>query len=125
MLAEQTLVAFVATIDAARARAFYQETLGLPLLSEDAFALVFDANGSTIRMQKVANFSPQPFTTLGWTVLDIDGVVAGLKGKNVVCEHFPGMDQDAHGIWASPSGARVAWFKDPDGNLLSLTELPK
>src|SRR6187431_2579702 len=115
MLGKQTLVAFVATTDSARARAFYEDTLGLTVLSDEPYALVFEANGSTIRMQKVASFAPQPFTALGWTVADINAVVTTLKQKDVACERFPGMDQDAHGIWASPSGARVAWFKDPDG----------
>jgi len=122
MLAKQTLVAFVATTDAARARAFYEETLALSLVADDPYAVVFDANGTTIRVQKVAAFEPQPFTALGWTVDDIDTVVAALEQKQVSCERFPGLDQDAHGIWTSPSGARVAWFKDPDGNVLSLTE---
>lgn len=122
MLGTQTLVAFVATTDSARARAFYERTLGLELVSDDPFALVFNANGTMIRLQKVGEFKAQPFTALGWTVVDIQAVIAALKQKDVVCERFPGMDQDASGIWASPSGARIAWFKDPDGNLLSLTE---
>ena len=122
MLGKQTLVAFVATRDAVRARAFYEQTLGLSLVSDDPYALVFDANGTTIRLQKIDGFAPQPFTALGWTVDDIQAVVAALQRKGVICERFPGMDQDAHGVWASPSGARVAWFKDPDGNVLSLTE---
>ena len=122
MLGKQTLVAFVATTDAARARAFYEKTLGLRLVSDDPYALVFDANGTTIRLQKVETLAPHPFTALGWTVDDINAVVAALQRKDVICERFPGMDQDAHGVWASPSGARVAWFKDPDGNVLSLTE---
>jgi len=122
MLGKQTLVAFVATRDAARARAFYEETLGLSLLHQDPFALVFDANGTTIRVQKVERFEPQPFTALGWTVDEINAVIAQLQQKNVTCERFPGMDQDARGVWVSPSGARIAWFKDPDGNVLSLTE---
>lgn len=122
MLGKQTLVAFVATSDAARARAFYETTLGLALVSDDPYALVFNANGTTIRVQKVDGFKPQPFTALGWTVEDINAVVAALQRKDVICERFPGMDQDAQGVWASPSGARVAWFKDPDGNVLSLTE---
>src|SRR3954453_24222338 len=105
MLAKQTLVAFVATTDAARARAFYGETLALSLLSDDPYALVFDANGTTIRVQKVAGFEPQGFTALGWQVDDINAVVAALEQKHVSCERFPGLDQDAHGIWASPSGA--------------------
>ena len=122
MLGQQTLVAFIATTDASRARAFYEDALGLALVSNDAFALVFDVNGTTLRVQKVEAFEPRPFTALGWAVSDIEQVVAALAQKNVPCERFPGMDQDAQGVWASPSGARIAWFKDPDGNLLSLTE---
>jgi len=122
MLGKQTLVSFVAISDASRSRAFYEGTLGLSLVSDDPFALVFDANGTTIRLQKVPEFRPQPFTALGWTVDDIEAVVVALKQKGVPCERFPGMDQDELGVWVSPSGARVAWFKDPDGNVLSLTE---
>ena len=122
MLGTQTLVAFVATTDATRARAFYERTLGLELLSDDPFALVFDANGTTIRIQRVDEFQPHPFTALGWTVADIDAVIASLKQSGVSCERFPGMDQDVNGIWASPSGARIAWFKDPAGNILSVLE---
>jgi len=122
MLGKQTLVAFLATTDSARARAFYEETLGLSLISDDPFALVFDAHGTSLRIQKVATLQPHPFTALGWAVADIQAVVAALKQKGVTCVRFPGMDQDAHGVWASPSGARVAWFEDPEGNLLSLTE---
>jgi catechol 2,3-dioxygenase-like lactoylglutathione lyase family enzyme len=122
MLGNQTLIAFVATANAEHSRTFYERTLGLRLVSDDAFSLVFDAHGTMIRVQKVAAFQPHPFTALGFRVDDIDGVVAALEQKGVDCERFPGMDQDAHGIWASPSGARVAWFKDPDGNVLSITE---
>ena len=122
MLGNQTVIAFVATTNSEHSRTFYERTLGLQLVSDDAFALVFDANGTMIRVQKVGAFQPQPFTALGFRVDDINAVVAALKQKQVDCERFPGMDQDAHGIWASPSGARIAWFKDPDGNVLSLTE---
>jgi len=122
MLGNQTLIAFVATANSERSRTFYQRTLGLQLVSDDAFALVFDANGTMIRVQKVGAFQPQPFTALGFRVDDIHAVVAALKLKQIDCERFPGMDQDAQGIWASPSGARIAWFKDPDGNVLSITE---
>ncbi|HYQ43846.1 MAG TPA: VOC family protein [Polyangiaceae bacterium] len=122
MLGSQTLVAFVATTDSARARTFYEHTLGLSLISDEPFALVFNANGTTIRIQKVPSLEPHPFTALGWKVDDIGVVVAALEHQGVGCERFPGMNQDARGIWSSPSGARVAWFKDPDGNVLSLTE---
>lgn len=122
MLGSQTLIAFVATVDSARARNFYEATLGLSVISDEPFALVMNANGTTIRMQKVQSFEPHPFTALGWKVDDIAVVVEALRDKGVVCERFPGLDQDGRGIWSSPSGARVAWFKDPDGNVLSLTE---
>jgi catechol 2,3-dioxygenase-like lactoylglutathione lyase family enzyme len=123
MLAEQQLVAFVATRDATRARHFYSDTLGLALVSDDPYALVFNANGTTIRIQKVEELTPQPFTALGWTVADISNTVNELRKRGIQCEQFSGMDQDANGVWAAPSGARVAWFKDPDGNMLSLTQL--
>jgi catechol 2,3-dioxygenase-like lactoylglutathione lyase family enzyme len=122
MLDKQTLIAFVATVDSERSRTFYERTLGLRLVSDDAFALAFDANGTMLRVQKVGAFRPQPFTALGFRVDDIDAVLAALEQKEVVCERFPGIEQDARGIWASPSGARIAWFKDPDGNVLSVTE---
>lgn len=122
MLGKQTLVAFVATTDAERSRRFYERTLGLQLVSDEPFALVFNANGVMIRVQKVPAFQAQPFTALGWAVDDINAVVAELKQQDIHCERYPGMAQDARGIWASPSGARIAWIKDPDGNVLSFTE---
>ena len=122
MLGTHELVAFLATRDAARARAFYEGVLGLSLVEDSGFALVFDARGTRLRIQKVDELRPHPFTALGWQVPRIDEVVDHLAHKGVTFERFPGMDQDARGIWQSPSGARVAWFKDPDGNTLSVTE---
>ncbi len=122
MLEQQELVAFIATSEPARALRFYAETLGLRLVSDDPYALVFDAKGTTIRIQKVEDLEPQSFTALGWTVKKIDQVVIELSKRGVKFERFGGMDQDDIGIWNSPSGARVAWFKDPDGNTLSLTQ---
>ncbi len=104
MLGTHELVAFLATRDAARARAFYEGILGLSLVEESAFALVFDAAGTTLRIQKVDDLRPHPFTALGWQVPRIDDVVDELAHRKVVCERFPGMDQDARGIWRSPSG---------------------
>jgi catechol 2,3-dioxygenase-like lactoylglutathione lyase family enzyme len=123
MLGKHELVAFLATRDPARARAFYEGILGLALVEESAFALVFDARGTTLRIQKVGDLQPHPFTALGWQVPRIEEVVAELAQKQVAMERFAGMDQDARGIWRAPSGARVAWFKDPDGNTLSITQL--
>jgi len=123
MLGSAKLTAFAATTDAARAKAFYGKTLGLRLVHEDQFALVFDANGTTLRIQLVRMLTPHPFTSLGWEVTDIESTVSALIDRSVAFEMFEGMGQDARGIWNSPSGARVAWFKDPDGNLLSVTQI--
>ena len=116
------LMAFLATRDGARARAFYETTLGFQVLTDDAFALALDAGGTIVRIQKVAAFDPHPFTALGWAVADIGRAVEQLVVAGVVFARFAGLDQDDRGIWRSPSGARVAWFKDPDGNTLSLTQ---
>ena len=126
MLRSADVIAFVPTRDPARARAFYEHTLGLKFVSDDQFALVFDANGVTVRIANVSSvkeFKPAPFTILGWEVAEIQKSVRELTKKGVVFERFPGMDQDQLGIWDSPSGARVAWFKDPDGNILSITQV--
>jgi len=123
MLGRYKLMAFVATRDGERARAFYEGTLGLEVTSDDDFALAVDAGGTMLRIQKVASFEPHPFTTLGWQVSDIDGVVTSLEERGVTFERFPGMAQNERGIWSAPSGARVAWFKDPDGNTLSIAQL--
>lgn len=126
MLRSADVIAFVPTRDPARARAFYENTLGLKFVSDDQFAQVFDANGVTIRIANISSvkeFKPAPFTILGWEVAAIQQSVKELTKKGVVFERFPGMDQDQLGIWDSPSGARVAWFKDPDGNILSITQV--
>ena len=115
-------MAFGATRDGTRAREFYEKTLGLSLISEDSFAIVLDANGTMLRLQKVETFTPSPFTALGWEVSNIRAVVAELVSCGVTFQKYPWMEQDELGIWSAPSGARVAWFRDPDGNTLSLTE---
>ena len=122
MLATEKLVAFGATTDARRATDFYGTVLGLPIRSDDAFAIVFDANGVELRLQKVDHLTPQPYTTLGWQVTDISQVLAGLAAANISPRRYEWMEQDAAGIWQAPSGARVAWFNDPDGNLLSVAQ---
>jgi catechol 2,3-dioxygenase-like lactoylglutathione lyase family enzyme len=122
MLNDQELMAFVATQRAGDALAFYRDVLGLRFVADEPYALVFQAGAVTVRVQKVDQHQPLPYTTLGWKVLDIAATVAALRDKGVACERFAGMDQDELGVWASPSGARVAWFKDPDGNVLSLTQ---
>jgi catechol 2,3-dioxygenase-like lactoylglutathione lyase family enzyme len=122
MLGSAKIVAFAPTSDAKRARAFYNDVLGLKLVSEDPFAVVFDANGTMLRVQIVPEFTPQQFTVAGWEVRDIAATVAGLSAKGVQFQKYGMPGQDERGIWKSPSGAPVAWFKDPDGNILSLTQ---
>ena len=125
MLGSADLIAFVPTRDPAKARKFYAETLGLEFISEDPFALVFNARGTTLRIANVSEvkgFKPAPFTIVGWQVNNVGDTLGDLTKKGVRFERFPGMDQDAQGIWQSPSGAKVAWFKDPDGNILSITQ---
>jgi catechol 2,3-dioxygenase-like lactoylglutathione lyase family enzyme len=122
MLASQPVIAFVATRNAQAARRFYADTLGLRLVSDEPWAIVFDAAGTMLRIQKVEVFTPHAFTALGWNVRDIEAVVAELTNRDVRFERYPGLDQDERGIWRAPGGGRVAWFKDPDGNTLSLTQ---
>ena len=124
MLSAARIIAFIPSRDLERARSFYVETLNLTFVSQDPFALVLNANGTMVRVAKVGEFQPANFTILGFEVTDIRQEVAALRTKSIVCERYPGMQQDETGIWQSPSGARVAWFKDPDGNVLSLTEFP-
>jgi catechol 2,3-dioxygenase-like lactoylglutathione lyase family enzyme len=122
MLQSLPIVAFVATTDPKRAKAFYAKTLGLRLVSEDGFALAFDAGGTMLRVAIVKTLQPAGYTVLGWIVPDIVTAVRDLGKRGVIFQRYEGMPQDDLGIWPSPSGARVAWFSDPDGNTLSLTE---
>jgi catechol 2,3-dioxygenase-like lactoylglutathione lyase family enzyme len=123
MLNSAEIVAFVPTTDGKKSRAFYEGVLGLRVVSEDNFALVLDAHGTMLRVTKVGDFKPQQFTILGWQVPDIRQGVSGLRGKGVKFEQYGMPGQDREGIWTSPSAAKVAWFKDPDGNVLSITEV--
>jgi len=123
MLETSAPMAFIATAMPDRARAFYADTLGLPLTVDDDFSLVFDLNGVPLRVQKVRELQPQPFTALGWQVADVAATVGALRKRGVTFERYPFLQQDAQDIWDAPGGVRIAWFKDPDGNLLSLTEV--
>jgi predicted enzyme related to lactoylglutathione lyase len=124
VLSAARVIAFVPSRDLERAKAFYVERLGLKFVSQDSFALVLNANGTIVRVARVGEFQPAKFTVLGFDVADIRQELAALRAKGISCERYPGMQQDEMGIWRSPSGARVAWFKDSDGNVLSLTEFP-
>ncbi len=122
-LKDQPLVAFVATRDPDQARQFYADRLGLPLTSDELpFALVFDANGTMLRVTVVKELAAAPYTVLGWSVRDIEELVKNLKERGVQFERYPNMNQDDLGIWTAPSGTRVAWFRDPDGNVLSISQ---
>src|SRR5450432_881715 len=122
MLSDKKLKAFAPTIQLAKAKSFYKDILGLKLLSEDNYALEFDANGTLLRVTIVPEFKPQLFTVLGWNVENIVSIIKLLNKQNVSCERYEFLEQDDLGIWTSPGGSKVAWFKDPDGNILSLTE---
>lgn len=122
MLGTTNIVAFVPTTDYAKARTFFEGVLGLRFVSLDDFALVLDANGIMLRVTKVPDHKPLPFTILGWQVTDIERAAAELGGRGVKFERYGFPGQDDAGIWTAPSGDKVAWFKDPDGNTLSLSQ---
>ena len=119
-----SLIGFIPTRDADVSRRFYEGVLGLRFVSDDTFAVVLDAEGTMIRLVRVGEFSPQPFTVLGWEVASIDETVDSLTAAGVTLERygFPGQGED--GIWHAPGGAQVSWFKDPDGNVLSVSQHP-
>jgi len=122
VLGSSDVVAFVATTNADGAREFYGGVLGLRLLADEPFALVFDAHGTTLRVQKLPELAPARHTVLGWLVPDVAAAIRQLSAKGVAFERYPGLPQDELGIATFPGGSRVAWFKDPDVNTLSLTE---
>ena len=122
MLANNPIIAFIPTRDAAVARTFYEGLLDLRFVSDDQFALVMDANGTMLRITPVGAFTPFPFTILGWQVTDIDQTVADLTAKGLNFQRYTFLDQSPSGVWTAPgNAAKVAWFTDPDGNTLSLT----
>ena len=122
MLESSDLMAFVAATDLRRARAFYEQALGLPVLEHNDFACVLDAHGTTLRVTAVPEVARGGYTVLGWRVTDIVAAVRDLCARGVTFLRHEGMSQDEHGIWTAPGGAKVAWFADPDGNTLSLTQ---
>lgn len=122
MLGTADLVAFVPITDALRAREFYEGKLGLRFVNDDGFALVFDSKGTRLRAVKMKEVKPPQFTVLGWEVRPIEKAITSLRDRGVHFEIFGFFQQDELGIWTAPSGDRVAWFKDPDGNILSISE---
>ena len=122
MIATSPIIAFIPTKDAAHARAFYEQQLGLRFVSDDTFAIVMDANGTMLRIVRVGEFTPAPFTILGWQVEDIHKTIAEMSAKGVQFTRYPYFEQSADGVWTAPGGAKVAWFLDPDGNTLSISQ---
>jgi catechol 2,3-dioxygenase-like lactoylglutathione lyase family enzyme len=122
MLAQETLVSFLATSDSARSRAFYEGALGLTLIGDHEHMMTFQSGASRVALQKGVEVNPRGGTSMGWNVADIRATIRDLVGKGVVFERYEGMEQDDLGVWAPMPGAGVAWFKDPDGNLLSLSQ---
>lgn len=125
-LGKHNLIGFVSVVDVPRARNFYRDTLGLRLVAEELpFALVFDANGIMLRLGIARELPLVHGTVLGWQVPEITATVQDLEQAGVRFERFDGLEQDERGVWTAPTGAKVAWFKDPDGNILSISEHPE
>jgi catechol 2,3-dioxygenase-like lactoylglutathione lyase family enzyme len=115
-------VLFTATAQVEKSRAFYERVLGLTLVADEPYALVFRVGRSMLRIQKVGRVRKVPYTVLGWAVRNIRSTVRHLSEAGVIFQRYDSLVQDADGIWHSPGGALVAWFQDPDGNTLSLTQ---
>jgi len=122
MLGKYDLMAFVSTAEPVKARAFYEEKLGLDVLASDDYGVMYDVNGRRLRMSYVQELKPAPYSILCWVVPDIRAAIAALVLKEVVFEQYEGFGQDKAGVWAAPDGTLVAWFKDPGGNVLSLAQ---
>ena len=123
MLNNEKIMSFVGVSDADKARAFYRDTLGLSLINEDGFALAFDVGGVMLRVTLVNEVRPQPYTVLGWQVKDATATARSLAKAGVPLERYAHVPQDDDGIWTAPGGAKIAWFKDPDGNILSIAQM--
>ena len=122
MLGTSEVIAFAAAADLDRAREFYEGTLGLALVEQNPFACVFDVSGTMLRVTAVGEVATPGYTVLGWRVDDIDEAIAALSAKGVTFTRYAGMEQAGNGVWTTPNGDRIAWFTDPDGNTLSLTQ---
>jgi len=121
MLTAVPFMAFIPVSDLTSARSFYGEVLGLQVTDENPFAVILNSGGTMLRLTQVDNLQPQPFTIAGWEVRDIAVTVDALVGQGVTFTRYDGMEQDERAVWTTPGGDRVAWFKDLDGNTLSLT----
>lgn len=122
MLASSKIIGFVPTRDSKQAREFYEGKLGFQFVSDDPFALVMMAGDTMIRIAKAKDFTPAPYTVMGWEAQDIEALVRWLTARGVVFEKYPFIQDQELGIWSAPGGDKVAWFKDPDGNVLSVSQ---
>lgn len=123
MLNESEAVAFIPSVDLERSERFYQDLLGLPLLSRTPFAVAFRVGGAILRVTRVDDLRTQSFTVFGWQVTDLLSAVSELRARGIALLHFEGLGQDDREVWTTPSGDMVCWFHDPDLNVLSLTQL--
>jgi extradiol dioxygenase family protein len=124
LLDQSALIGFIATTQPQQARVFYGDLLGLHFIEENAFALIFDAHGTMVRIQKVKTVDKATYTVLGWQVHDLDVIVKRLQQHGLVFEQYPDVPQDEQGIWTTPDGTKIVWLSDPDGNILSLVQFP-
>jgi catechol 2,3-dioxygenase-like lactoylglutathione lyase family enzyme len=124
VLSNAALVSFVPTLDLERSDVFYSGALGLERVETSPIANAYDANGCALRVTLVEELVPAQHTALGWHVADVTAAIARLGAKGVSFKHYPNLDQDDDGVWTAPGGSRIAWFEDPDGNILSLQESP-
>jgi catechol 2,3-dioxygenase-like lactoylglutathione lyase family enzyme len=122
MLASSKIIGFVPTKDSAKARGFYEGILQFQFVSDDMFALVMRAGETMLRIGKVQDFTPASYTVLGWEVSNIEEVAKWLQKRGVALEKFPFVQDKELGIWTTPNGDKVAWFRDPDGNVLSVSQ---
>jgi catechol 2,3-dioxygenase-like lactoylglutathione lyase family enzyme len=122
VLARAALVAFVPTLDLERSHAFYGGVLGLRRVEASPFANAYHAGGAALRVTRVEQLPPAAHTVLGWDVAELGAVLRDLTARGIAVRRYDGLDQDDAGIWTAPGGTRVAWFADPDGNTLSLSE---
>jgi len=122
MLPSARIVGFIQVTDRKKAREFYVDVLGLQYVSEDPFALVVESNGTKIRIGEMPKLQPAQFTVLGWEVPDIEAAVLDLQSKGVELQEYGLKGQDERGVWTTPGGDRVAWFNDPAGNVLSISQ---
>lgn len=122
MIGKAKLLSLIGTARAEEAKVFYRDTLGLKFVVDDPFAIVFDMDGADLRVSKVPGFMPSAFAVLGFEVKDINAEIDAIVSRGVKMERYTFFQQDERGVWSGPDGTKVAWFKDPDGNIVSFVQ---